>query len=204
MSGLTTPVLRAAIGRVRAKMLACQGELNALDGQLGDGDIGVTLVNGFESMNSAAAEFPEDLGMSLMQCAQALTRTGGSSYATLLATGFMAVAKESKGQTEIAWESISTLLQAALDKMAQRGKSVLGDKTVLDALHAAQLAANGKSDPALILAAIDEAVSAALDEFREKPCRQGRARIFAERSVGLDDPGMMAFKRMVEGLRDED
>jgi len=30
-------------------------------------------------------------------------------------------------------------------------------------------------------------------EYRDRPCRAGRARMFAERSVGLDDPGMLAF-----------
>ena len=30
--------------------------------------------------------------------------------------------------------------------------------------------------------------------------RSGRARIFAERSVGLDDPGMLAFREMLRGL----
>ncbi len=202
MSGLTTPVLREAIGRVRSKMVACQDELNSLDGQLGDGDIGVTLVNGFERMESDAADLPEDVGLAFLKCAQALTRAGGSSYATLLATGFMAAAKEAKGQTELGWDSVSSLLQAALDKMAERGKSALGDKTVLDALHAAQAAAGGKANPQDVLFAVDEAVDAALAEFRERPCRQGRARIFADKSVGMDDPGMVAFKRMVEALAD--
>jgi len=40
----------------------------------------------------------------------------------------------------------------------------------------------------------------ALDAFRDKTNLIGRARMFAERSVGLDDPGMVAVLRMTESL----
>lgn len=62
-------------------------------------------------------------------------------------------------------------------------------------------AVKGIEDPAAILAAVQNAARSALDDFRGKPARQGRALIFAERSVSLDDSGMVAFTRMIEGLR---
>ncbi len=39
-----------------------------------------------------------------------------------------------------------------------------------------------------------------LAEFRDRPFRQGRARIFGEKGLGRDDPGMVAFRRIVESL----
>lgn len=51
-----------------------------------------------------------------------------------------------------------------------------------------------------MLAAAKQGVDAALKEFRDKPNKIGRARIFAERTVGMDDPGMVAFKVMVDAL----
>jgi len=39
-----------------------------------------------------------------------------------------------------------------------------------------------------------------MDEFRGKPNKLGRARMFAEKSVGMDDPGMLAFQRILAGL----
>jgi len=197
---LTTPILKAAVGRVLAKMEASMTELNTLDGQLGDGDLGVTLVNGFRSVQEAAGDLPEDVGMALMKCAQALTKVGGSSYATLIATGLMAVAKEARGQTEVAWSSVAQLLEAAGTKMGERGKSAIGDKTVLDAVDAAREGAAGTDDPAAMLDAVNAAITTRLDALRDQPCKQGRARIFAEKSVGMDDPGMVGFKRIVEGL----
>ena len=39
----TTESIRWALGRLKEKMAACAGELNELDGALGDGDLGVNL-----------------------------------------------------------------------------------------------------------------------------------------------------------------
>jgi phosphoenolpyruvate---glycerone phosphotransferase subunit DhaL len=40
----------------------------------------------------------------------------------------------------------------------------------------------------------------AVDTLRDRPNRIGRARMFAERSIGLEDPGMVAILRMAEAL----
>ena len=92
------------------------------------------------------------------------------------------------------------MLAAAVEKMAVRGKSSLGDKTVLDAIDAvrAVLAASDRSDD--LAAVADRAAGEALERFRGKPCRQGRARIFADKSIDLDDPGMVVVKKMAEAL----
>ena len=46
------------------------------------------------------------------------------------------------------------------------------------------------------------AVDETLDAFRDKPAGLGRARMYGEASKGLDDPGMLAVKRMLQGLLD--
>ena len=113
----------------------------------------------------------------------------------------MSAAKSTKGRREVPWVEISSLLGGAVAAMSQRGGGTLGEKTVLDALDAARVATEGLDDPAAMAAAADQAVGAALERFRDQPSRQGRARIFAGKSVGRDDPGMAAFKRIVEALK---
>ncbi|HTZ76542.1 MAG TPA: DAK2 domain-containing protein [Stellaceae bacterium] len=76
----------------------------------------------------------------------------------------------------------------------------LGDKTVLDAIEAARAAIADLADPARQHAAALAAVDAALERFRGEANRIGRARMFGDRSRGLDDPGMVAFRHMVAGL----
>jgi phosphoenolpyruvate---glycerone phosphotransferase subunit DhaL len=200
MAALTTDSLRYAIARLQEKMDSCTAELNELDGALGDGDLGVTLTRAAARLSADSPNLPGDLGVALFQCAQAFTRVTGSTYGTLLATGLMAAAKIAKGQTALPWTEISPLLAAALKAMSDRGKGQLGDKTVLDAVEAARHATEGLAEPAALAAAADQAVDTALVEFRFRPFRQGRARIFGDKGLGRDDPGMVAFLRIVESL----
>jgi len=196
---LTTPVLAEGLKRIAAHMETVADELNALDGQLGDGDLGVTMTRGGRALTGILPTLPADVGMALMACAQAMTKVSGSSYGTLLATGLLAAAKATRGRTEVPWSETAAVLRAALEAMMTRGKASLGDKTVLDALDAAATGAEGKSDPGEILRAATASVEATLDRMRTMQAKIGRARIFGER---LDDPGMRAFKEVLRGLQE--
>jgi dihydroxyacetone kinase-like protein len=89
----------------------------------------------------------------------------------------MALFKVAQGFTQSRGSSFGTLLATGIMSVA---KSLKGKTEVawpeLPALHKA------------------------LEEFRPRLCRQGRARIFGEKSRGCDDPGMVVIKRMLEGL----
>ena len=197
---ITTDSIKTAATKIAQLMEESADELNAADGLLGDGDLGITMVRGFREIIGVRDSLPDDVGMALFQCAKAFTKSSGSSYGTLLATGLMSVAKKKKGQQEIQVEEISALLNDALDAMKQRGKAELGDKTVLDVIAASSQAAKNQSDGSSVLKAINDAVTSTIDEFRSRQSKIGRARIFSEKSIGLDDPGMLAFRKMLEAL----
>ena len=197
---ITTDSIKTAATKIAQLMEESADELNAADGLLGDGDLGITMVRGFREIIEVRNSLPDDVGMALFQCAKAFTKSSGSSYGTLLATGLMSVAKKKKGQQEIQVEEISALLDDALDAMKQRGKAELGDKTVLDVIAASSQAAKDQSDGSSVLKAINDAVTSTIDEFRSRQSKIGRARIFSEKSIGLDDPGMLAFRKMLEAL----
>ena len=197
---ITTDSIKTAVTKIAQLMEKSADELNAADGLLGDGDLGITMVRGFREILGVRDSLPDDVGMALFQCAKAFTKSSGSSYGTLLATGLMSVAKKKKGQQEIQVEEISALLNDALDAMKQRGKAELGDKTVLDVIAASSQAAKDQSDGSSVLKAINDAVTSTIDEFRSRQSKIGRARIFSEKSIGLDDPGMLAFRKMLEAL----
>jgi len=190
--------LQDQLPRLAAHLESSAEELNGLDAQLGDGDLGVTMVRGSRQLLEIREELPDDWGMALLKCAQAFTKTSGSSYGTILATGLMAMAKQKKGQAEMDATEWAGLLKLALEAMQQRGKAELGQKTVLDPLSAAQKKL--ESAPEASLPDLIEVVQQTIDDFRDKPCQIGRARIFQDKSIGLDDPGMVAFKRLLEGL----
>ncbi|PXW29621.1 DAK2 domain-containing protein [Paraburkholderia caballeronis] len=198
---LTTPQMEAALRRWADRLDEAAPELNRLDGQLGDGDLGATLEKCAARVRAAldAGPYP-DLGLLFKACAQGCARASGSSFGTLLTVAFLTLARRLENQAALAWRDVPEMLQAALDAMAQRGGATLGDKTVLDALAAAQAAIVGLDEPHAQHAAASAAVEATIASFREKPNRIGRARMFAERSIGLDDPGMIAFRHMLAGI----
>lgn len=193
--------LLTAIDRIASAMERDFDELNTADGALGDGDLGVTMTRGMRAIIEKKDELPDDLGMALFQCAQAFTKSSGSSYGTLMATGLMSAAKVLKGQSSIQTGEVSALIAGARDKMQERGKAELGGKTVLDALDYVAKATDGANDAAQASAT---AVDQALDDFRDKPATIGRARIFGEKSIGMDDPGMLAMQRIVKAAVGQD
>lgn len=201
---LDTASLRAAIARLTAAMERDFDMLNAADGALGDGDLGVTMRRGMQLVSEQAEDLPDDLGRALLACAQAFTKSSGSSYGTLLATGLMAMAREIKGETDLPAARISDLVARARDQMQARGKAELGGKTVLDSLDAVARATAGLTGPGEVADAAAAAADAALQDFRDRQATVGRARIFGEKSVGLDDPGMLAMNRIVKALADRE
>ena len=198
---ISTESLQSAIKLLAQAMEEAADELNTADGLLGDGDLGVTMIRGFRQIIEILDTLPEDIGMAFFQCAKAFTKSSGSSYGTLLATGMMAVAKVKKGQTGIELVEVSRLFEIALEAMQKRGKASLGDKTVLDVIAAARDAAKNQSEGQRLLDSINRAINDTMNIFRNRQSKIGRARIFGEKSIGLDDPGMLAFKRMFESLQ---
>jgi len=198
---ITTRSLQSAIKLLAQAMEEAADELNTADGLLGDGDLGVTMIRGFRQILADLESLPEDIGMDLFQCAKAFTKSSGSSFGTLLATGMMAIAKEKKGEIRIELDEVSGLFDTALKAMQMRGKASLGDKTVLDVIAAARDAAKNQTDGQAMLNSINQAISDTMELFRNRQSQIGRARIFGEKSIGLDDPGMLAFKLMFESLQ---
>ena len=197
---ITTESIQTAIIRLNQVMEQYADELNTADGLLGDGDLGVTMLRGFRNLLEELESLPKDIGMAIFQCAKAFTKSSGSSYGTLMATGMMAVAKVKKGQTEIEMDEVSGLFNISLEAMQMRGKASLGDKTVLDVIAAAGDAAKNQTDWNTMLKSINKAINDTMELYRDRQSQIGRARIFGEKSIGLDDPGMLAFKRMFESI----
>jgi len=194
---IRTKDIHAALLRIAAAMQGRADELNAADGALGDGDLGVTVSRGFAE--AANATLPDDLGLAFMECAKAMQRVSSSSYGTLLATAAMSAAKTLKGRTGMEPAETPELVNVALAAMMARGKGSLGDKSVLDILDA--MVASMRDAPAEALYERGLAAArATLEEFKGRPNKLGRARMFGEASIGLYDPGQLALVRILEAL----
>lgn len=191
--------LKAALARIARHAQASRNDLCAADAVIGDGDLGITVSEGFTAC--AELDLPEDVGRAFFDMSKRFQSVSSSSFGTLVATGMMAAAKELKGRTSFSATEIGELLALARDAMLARGKSALGEKTVLDGLDAQAEAL--RADCSSPLGCALKAAQVTVDTFRDKQNQAGRARIFGERSVGLPDPGQLALVVMTEGLREQ-
>jgi phosphoenolpyruvate---glycerone phosphotransferase subunit DhaL len=203
MAVIDATAMRAALARWCDALDAAAPELNALDARLGDGDLGTTLVKCAANVRAVLRTDPAGLGATLKGCAMACARASGSSFGTLLSVAFLTAAKAVGAQERLERDGLVALLDLVQQALAQRGGAAPGDKTMLDSIGSIEQALHAcapDADARTLVAAAQRAAAGALDAFRDRPNRIGRARMFADQSVGLDDPGMVAVQRMVEAL----
>ena len=175
-------------------------EFNAVDGKIGDGDLGITILNGLEEINKNIEKFTDDLSTNFMLCSQAFVKKSGSSFGTLIAFSFMNISKKLKGRNTCDHEDIITMIDTAMSTIQERGKTKVGDKTILDTLNF--ISRNLKSTknninyPELFKLSTNDALNA----FKGKKILIGRARMFEDKTKDLDDPGMLALHKLCEAF----
>ncbi len=170
-------------------------EFNAADGKIGDGDLGVTILNGLQEINNNKANFKDDMGDNFMLFSQSFVKKSGSSFGTLIAFSFMNISKNLKGKSECNHEDIVNIFETALKTILERGKTNLGDKTIADSLDLIikKLKNNKKYSEVF-----KSSTKQALEDFKGKKIKIGRARMFEDKTKDLDDPGMLALYKLSE------
>lgn len=175
-------------------------EFNAADGKIGDGDLGITILNGLEEINNNIEKFTDDLSINFMLCSQAFVKKSGSSFGTLIAFSFMNISKNLKGKNTCDNKDIITMIDTAMSTIQERGKTKVGDKTILDTLDFISRNLKATKDninyPELFKLSTKEALNA----FKGKKILIGRARMFEDKTKDLDDPGMLALHKLSEAF----
>lgn len=200
MRQINRDVLITALSSICDNFEESADQLNTLDAQLGDGDLGSTLSAIAITLKPNLASFPEDLSACFREIVNVIAATSGSSFSTITIFGLLKAADKINGKDTIAVSDIAAIINSAVSEMSRRGGANLGDKTVLDGLNkiSSLLSSHLDAIPAAEIA--KEAIKLALVEFKDKPSKIGRARLASERSVGIDDPGMYALHLLVESL----
>jgi len=175
-------------------------EFNAADGKIGDGDLGITILNGLEEINNNIEKFTDDLSTNFMICSQAFVKKSGSSFGTLIAFSFMNISKKLKGKNTCNHEDIVNMIDTAMSTIQERGKTKVGDKTILDTLdfisRNLKVAKDNTHYPEIFKSSANEALNA----FKGKKILIGRARMFEDKTKDLDDPGMLALHKLSEAF----
>ena len=179
-----------------ADTIAAHAEaLTALDQAIGDGDHGLNMKRGFEAVRSEAEAFSaKPLPDALKAIGTKLVMTVGGASGPLFGTLFMALGKEISAAPDRA--NLTLAFGKAIEAVAARGKSQVGQKTMLDVLqpvHDALL--QGKT--ALEIADIADA---AADATVPMKALRGRASFLGDRSIGHMDAGARSTALLVRTI----
>ena len=175
-------------------------EFNAADGKIGDGDLGITILNGLEEINNNIEKFTDDLSINFMLCSQAFVKKSGSSFGTLIAFSFMNISRNLKGRNTCDHEDIITMIDTAMSTIQERGKTKVGDKTILDTLDFILRNLKATKDNINYPEIFKSSANEALNAFKGKKILIGRARMFEDKTKDLDDPGMLALHKLSEAF----
>lgn len=208
MDALRADDLIGLFQRWRDMFAAQRDFLIALDGKVGDSDLGITMAKSFAAAaDTVTAEGPAAGITKLLRSAGAImAKTAPSTMGTLTATGFLRGAKALEGAEAIGTPEAAAFWRAFATGIAERGKAKLGDKTILDVLDPVagaleQAAASGLAlAPALKQAA--DAAEAALERTKAMVAQHGKAAAFQEKTVGLQDAGATVGVLLVGTMSD--
>ncbi len=197
---MRAPDINASIRSSLAELVGSADELRDLDQALGDGDLGITVSLGAAAVIAALEALPDDTspGLIARECAKAFANANPSTMAALVAGGLLAGSKVWADAEEVDVADAARFVRAAGENIAQRGKTQLGDKTILDSIMPAADALAAATEARAGLEAAIEAAGRAVVDTKALQSRRGRASWLQERSIGLQDPGATAFLRFLE------
>ena len=175
-------------------------DFNEADGKIGDGDLGITIQNGFQEIINNKDNFSDDLGHNFMLCSQAFVKKSGSSFGTLVAFCLMNISKSVKGKKFLKHEDVIEIFEICCKTIKERGKTNLGDKTILDTLDLILSKIKETKEEIKYCEIFKTSTKEALDKFKGKKILIGRARMFEDKTKDFDDPGMFALNKLAQAF----
>ncbi|MCD7937474.1 MAG: dihydroxyacetone kinase subunit L [Tannerellaceae bacterium] len=178
-------------------------ELTELDRQIGDADHGLNMARGFTTVAGKVNGMAnQDIGTIFRTVAMTLISTVGGASGPLYGSFFLQMAGKAIGKKSLTTNELSDLLQAGLQGVIMRGKAVVGDKTMIDALSPAVRAMEENKEKGLQEALNEAAKSARQGAESTIPviAKKGRASYLGERSKGHEDPGAESTALLFEQL----
>jgi len=189
--------------------------LTRLDQAIGDGDHGINMDRGFtaivamlddQSVAPNGASSGPAVGGLLRQAGQTLIRTVGGASGPLYGTAFLRAAAVYSRAEDPSIADTVTAIKAAADGISSLGHASTGEKTMLDALVpavvAAQAALDAGGDESVVLRAARDAAESGAQATIPMLATKGRASYLGERSIGHQDPGATSAALLVGALAD--
>lgn len=169
-------------------------QLTQLDQAIGDGDHGENMYRGFAAVTEALSEQSFSTPAQVMQfVGKTLISTVGGAAGPLYGTAFLRAGAALQDKTELNVADLVMMFEAATAGVQTRGKASVGEKTMVDVLAPAAIAAAAtaadNSTPIEVLATAAASAWQGASDTEPMEARKGRASYLGARSIGHRDPG---------------
>jgi len=201
---LNANTLRAAMREAADVMAENRQYLIELDQRNGDGDLGISMADGFAAASACVSGSGEaDLGKLLFEAGKAFNSAAPSSLGTIMSLFLMGMARPLKGLQEAGAAELGDAFAAGVAKIMERANSKPGEKTVLDALDPAARAMREHAPAGMpaALAAAARAAAEGAESTKGMRAVHGRAAYYGDQTIGLVDAGAVAGSLLFEALR---
>ena len=198
---LTGRLVDAAVTTIRNHA----DELTGLDQAIGDGDHGINMKRGFDAIAEATEIRTLPLGDALQKAGMTLVMKVGGASGPLFGSLLMAMGKAVAGDPTQG-EQVQAMLTEGIAAVKKRGKSDVGEKTMLDVLVPVSEALAGKlsrhAPAAETMAGLRAAADAALERTKPMKATKGRASFLGDRSIDHLDPGARSSQLLIHAVCD--
>lgn len=197
---------RSAFRALAATMAQQREYLISLDQRNGDGDLGISMSEGYAASSAALdASAETDLGKLCICAGKAFNEAAPSSLGTITALFLMGMARMLKGHQEADMALLGGALLAGCARVMEKAGSKPGEKTILDAVVPASEAVRDNADKGdkAALEAAAKAAAAGSEATANMPAVHGRAAYYGEKSIGLVDGGSVVGRLIFETLAND-
>ncbi|WP_328583703.1 dihydroxyacetone kinase subunit DhaL [Streptomyces sp. NBC_00370] len=209
MSTTTADDLEFVVRTIARTAVDNERAFSDLDAVAGDGDFGYSLARGFEIVLADWDTFDRETPATfLKKVAMVISKRVGGTSGPLWGTAFLRAATALGERTDVSGEDAVAMLRAATEGIKARGRSDVGDKTLLDALvpmtdALEQALSGGAGGPAELAGIAASTARKAADATTPMQAMRGRQSYTGERSIGSPDPGAVAVAVMAERVAAE-
>ncbi|XSG84797.1 MAG: dihydroxyacetone kinase subunit DhaL [Methylohalobius sp. ZOD2] len=188
-------------------------EVTALDQTLGDGDHVTNLQRGLKALSAKSDELAQmsDWSNAFQKIGMTVMSSVGGASGSLYGTLFIALAKAYRGDrpvapTSLTLETFAGTFDEAVAAVQKRGKTDVGQKTMVDTLvpvaDALTAAAKGGEPSTGAAEKVKQAAVAGMESTRDLLATKGRASYLGERTRGIVDAGARTSQLMICAIAD--
>jgi dihydroxyacetone kinase-like protein len=194
--------LKAVMSRVSGAMTENRDYLIKLDQQNGDGDLGISMSEGFKAVSDYLQTATEnDLGKLFFQMSKVFNEKAPSSLGTIISFALMSMAQELKGRESVSLSETARALQKGVGRIMEKAGSKPGEKTILDALcPAIETLLSNADNPEIAFKEAARAAAAGSESTKQMLSKHGRAAYYGEKSLGVLDGGSVVGKLIFEAM----